>query len=464
MGHGEHRSPNEPGGVIAVATDPAGILVAGGTVVTGRGDEPIPDTDVLVQGDVIVAVGGDARARATAAGPSVEHIDATGLTVMPGLIDAHCHITFGEPASNDELFFHRTQSTAALLAAFNVRKLLLAGVTGFLDADCLWDLGPALRDSIEAGIVEGPRMTAGMNALLTAAGGTAGRLLPDAGTAAYAHVMRDRDEMVRTTRQQIKYGADWIKIHVTGSLPNHAGELTVWTLEELRAVTDTAHALDTPALAHCRNADATRLAAEAGVDLILHASYLDERALEAVVEAGCAIAPTFTFLANLADHGARVGGASTQIDLFRGEIEATATMLRAAHDAGVPILSGSESGFALTPYGHWHAREMEVLVGAMGLTPLEAIRCATYNGARALRRPEGSIGVIDEGAAADVLVVRGDPARDVTVLADRTNLCHVISRGRPVELDRPWPTRDPLPGEKVGQWATELLTWQKVHG
>jgi imidazolonepropionase-like amidohydrolase len=436
------------------------MLITGGSVISGRGDAPLAATDVFIQGDVIVAVGGRARELAAAAGPTVEHLDATGLTVMPGLIDAHCHITFGEPASNDELFFHRDQSTAALLAAFNVQKLLLAGVTGFLDADCLWNLGPALRDGIEAGIVEGPRMKSGMNALLTAAGGTAGRLIPDSGTAAYAHVVGDRDEMVRTTRQQIKYGADWVKIHVTGSLPNHSGELTVWTLDELRAVTETAHALDTPCLAHCRNAEATRLAAEAGVDLILHASFLDERALEAVVEAGCAIAPTFTFLANLADHGAKVGGHSTQVDLFRGEIEATAKMLRAAHDAGVPILSGSESGFALTPYGHWHAREMEVLVQAMGLSPLEAIRCATYNGARALRMDEGTIGMVADGAAADVLVVRGDPSQDVTVLGDRSNLCHVISRGRAVDLDRSWPQRNLLPGEKVGPWATELLTWE----
>ena len=443
-----------------MVTGPAGMLIAGGSVISGTGDAPSTETDVFIQGDVIVAVGGAARGLASAAGPTVEHVDASGLTVMPGLIDAHCHISFGEPASNDELFFHRDQSTAAMLAAFNVQKLLLAGVTGFLDADCLWNLGPALRDCIDAGIVEGPRMTSGMNALLTAAGGTAGRLIPESGTAAYAHVMGDRDEMVRTTRQQVKYGADWIKIHLTGSLPSHSGELTMWTLDELRAVTDTAHDLDTPTIAHCRNADATRLAAEAGVDLILHASYIDERALEAVVGSGCAIAPTFTFLANLADHGGKVGAASTQVDVFRGEIEATATMLRAAHDAGVPILAGSESGFALTPYGHWHAREMELLVEAMGLTPLEAIRCATYNGARALRMNEGTVGVIAAGAAADVLVVRGDPSRDVTVLGDRSNLCHVVSRGRAVDLDRPWPERRPLPGEKVGQWAAELLTWE----
>ncbi len=442
---------------------PAGLLISGGAVIAGDGTARRGPTDVYLEGDLIVAVGDDARSLADAAGPTVDHLDATGCTVMPGLIDAHCHITFGEPASNDELFFHRDRSTAALVAAFDVQKLLLAGVTGFLDADCLWNLGPALRDAIEAGIVDGPRMTAGMNALLTAAGGTAGRLIPDSGTAAYAHVVGDRDEMVRTTRQQIKHGADWVKIHVTGSLPNRGGELTMWTLDELRAVVDTAHDLGTPCIAHCRNATSTRLAAEAGVDLILHASFLDEAALAAVVESGCAVAPTFTFLANLADHGDKVGAATTQVDLFRGEIEATATMLRAAHDAGVRILCGSESGFALTPYGHWHAREMEVLVQAMGLTPLEAIRCATHNGATALRMPEGSIGVVAPGAAADVLVVDGDPSQDVTVLGDRTNLRHVISRGVPVDLGRPWPERRALPGEKVGQWAAEPLTWERAH-
>jgi len=436
------------------------VLLTGGSVIDGTGAAVRPSTDVLFEVDRIVAVGPQA---ASSAAPGATIVDVTGCTVMPGLIDSHCHITFGEPASNDELFFHRPQSTAMLVAAFNVQKLLLAGVTGFLDADCIFDLGPALRDGIEAGIVEGPRMVSGMNALLTAAGGTAGRLIPDAGHLGYAHVMGSRDEIVRTTRQQIKYGADWVKIHVTGSLPNSNGELTVWSLDELRAVTDTAHALGTPAIAHCRSAESTRLAALAGVDLILHASFLDDSAVEAVVEAGCAIAPTFTFLANLADHGHRVGSSTAQVDLFRGEIEATAGMLRTAFDAGVPILCGSESGFALTPYGHWHAREMQLLVDSMGLTPLEAISCATRNGAIALRRPLDSIGVIAPDAAADLLVIDGDPSSDVSLLGDRRRLRHVFSRGCAVNLDRPWPERRPLAGEKVGQWAAQPLTWDMVN-
>ncbi len=443
----------------ATSTSPT-TLLTGGTVVDGTGAPPVR-ADVLVEVDRIVAVGSDA---ATRAGDDAVVHDVTGSTVLPGLIDAHCHITFGEPASNDELFFHRPQSSAALLAAFNVQKLLLAGVTGFLDADCIHDIGPALRDAIEAGLVEGPRMTAGLNALLTAAGGTAGRLIPDAGRVGYAQVVGDRDEMVRATRQQVKHGADWIKIHVTGSVPNRAGELTVWSADELRAVTETAHALDTPTIAHCRSAESTRLAAEAGVDLILHASYLDEAAVEALVAAGCAVAPTFTFLANLADHGEKVGAGSAQVDVFRGEIQATADRLRTAYDAGVPILCGSESGFSLTPYGHWHAREVELLVEVLGLTPLEAISCATRNGAIALRRPLDTIGVIAPGAAADVLVVDGDVATDVSLLGDRRHLRHVFSRGRAVDLRRPWPERRPLPGEKVANWSARPLTWDLAHG
>ena len=435
------------------------LLLRSATLIDGTGATPQPGIDVLVRGDNIEAIG---ERLAAPVGEAVEQIDCLGLTLMPGLIDAHCHITFGEPASNDELFHHRPPATSMLLAAFNVQKLLRAGVTGFLDADCIHDLGPALRDGIASGLVAGPRMASGMNALLTAAGGTAGRLIPDEGTLGYARTVGSIDEMVRVTRQQIKYGADWIKIHVTGLIPGRSGELSVWSLDELRAVCDTAHALDTPVVAHCRNADSTRSAAIAGVDLILHASHMDHAALEAVIDAGASIAPTFTFLANLADHGHTVGASAAQVDIFRDEIEATAQMMRAAFDAGVRLLCGSESGFSLTPYGHWHAREMELFVETLGLSPLEAIGCATRNGAFALRL-DGRVGTVEVGRLADLLVVDGDPSIDVRVLGDRRRLRHVISRGQQVELSGPWPQRQTLPGEKVGNWSRQLLTWDLVH-
>jgi len=443
-------------------------------VIDGNGADPL-QADVLIEGDNIVSVRatdiGQVDARhdteqvvghgSSSRGVEPTVIDATGCTVMPGLIDAHVHATFGEPMSNDELFFHRDHTLAALICAQNLPKMLRAGVTSIMDPDTLFRMGPSIRDAVEAGITPGPRIATGVTALLTSVGGTAGRLIPDSGSVAYAVVVSTIDEMVTETRRQIKEGADWIKIHATGSIPTHRGELQVWTFNEMRAVCDTAHGLGVPVTAHCRNASSTLDAARAGVDLILHASYFDEAGLEAVIESGAALCPTFTFLANLCDHGDKVGAATNMIDIFRGEIEATASMMHRAHAAGVPILCGSESGFVLTPYGEWHAREMGVLVEEIGLTPLEAIRCATEHGAIAMKR-QGALGRVAEGYLADVLVVDGDPSRDVAILCDRSRLLHVISRGRTVDL-APVPERSLVPGERVGMWATEPLRWSEVN-
>jgi imidazolonepropionase-like amidohydrolase len=438
---------------------PDQILITGGTLIDGTGADARPDTAVLLEPDRIVALGSQAVEHADV---DAVRVDARGCTVLPGLVDAHIHCTFADVRSNDELFFHRDHTLAALMAARNLTKLLLAGVTSFLDPDTLYGMGPSLRDAIENGIIEGPRMSTGVQALLTSVGGTAGRLIPDEGTVGYAQIVNTRDEMVTWTRRHIKYGADWIKIHATGSIPTRAGELSVWTEDELRAVCDAAHELGVPVAAHCRNAESVTAAARGGVDLILHASYMDDEGLEAILESGAALCPTFTFLANLADHGARVGATPGMEGIFRGEIEATGAMIAKAHDAGVPILTGSESGFALTPYGHWHARELEVLVDAVGLSPLEAITCATRNGAIAMRR-EGRLGTIEPEMVADVLVVDGDPLADIRILNDRSRLREVISRGRRVDLAQPWPEWTPPRGSIVGNWADEILTYERAH-
>jgi imidazolonepropionase-like amidohydrolase len=449
-------SPTRTGATSLVAT----TLLKGGMLIDGTGAEPRANVPVLLAGDRIAAVGDEAVADVVDL--DTKTVDVTDLTIMPGLIDSHCHVTLGEPASNDELFFHREPAFAAILAAFNVQKILRAGVTSFLDADGLYNIGPALREAIDSGVVEGPTMRSGGFALMTAVGGTAGPMIPDEGTAGYAEVVSSREEMVTATRRQIKQGADVIKIHVTGSIPSRKGELQVWTLDELRAVCDTAHSLDARVVAHCRGADSTRDAAVAGVDVIFHASYLDERALEAVVLAEAALCPVFTFLANLADYGAKVGATSAAQDVFRSEIDETGVMMRRAFDLGVPLLCGSESGFSLTPYGHWHFREMEIFVDHLGLTPLQAISCCTRDGAIGVGQV-GEVGIIKAGLRADVLVLDGDPSRDVSILGDKRRFRHLWCRGREVDLTRPWPERTPLGGERVNAWSTAPLTWDVVN-
>ena len=311
---------------------------------------------MVIAGERILSVG-DAPPPEAAA--KMERVDASGMTVMPGLIDAHCHISFDEPSSNDELFHHRREGLAAIIAAVNARKLLCAGVTGFLDADSLFEIGVDLRDAIEAGIVPGPRMATGGNALLTAAGGTAGRLIPDEGLIGYGKVVRSADEITAEVRRQIKRGVDWIKVHVTGLTPRQkrAGEAQAWRRNELELVVDVAHSLDTPVVGHCRGADSIKDAAEAGFDLILHATYMDEAALEAVVEAAVPIVPTFTFQANLADYGDQVAAGPEIRAIFQKEIESSCAHAKTRLQGRVPLLCGTESGFSLTPYGDWHYRE-----------------------------------------------------------------------------------------------------------
>lgn len=438
------------------------LLIENGRIIDGLGNEPYSGS-VLIRGGRIEAVG--PAAGSELADDTVERIDAGGMTVMPGLIDSHCHISFDEPSSNDELFFHRREGLAAIIAARNVQKLLRAGVTGFLDADSLYEIGIDLRDAIEARIIHGPRMSTGGNALLTSVGGTAGRLLPDEGRRGYGKVVRTRDEIVSEVRRQVKLGVDWIKIHVTGMAPRQKteGELQVWSYDELKLVTDTAHEIGTPVVGHCRGASSIRDAARAGFDMILHATYMDEEALEAVVEARVPIVPTFTFQANLADYGERIGASPYLRDVFKREIEDSSKMLRRAYDAGVPLLCGTESGFSLTPYGEWHFRELEVFVNDLGMTPLQAIVAATSANAVALQL-DGETGAIEAGRLADVIVFDGDPSADVTLLGEIERIKRVFIGGEAMPLDPIVPQRRDPPGWRVSAYGDRILNYGFVNG
>ena len=431
------------------------VLISGGNVIDGTGSQPQPNTDVLIEGDRIVAVGKNLAVEKSSE-REVRRVDATGLTVMPGLIDAHTHITLGEPLTNDELFLHRDPATAAILAAYNVRKVLRAGVTSMFDVDGIFNIGPALRDSIKAGVVEGPTMKSGSYALMTAVGGTAGKLIPDSGTAGYAEVVRNKEETVLAVRRQVKDGADCIKIHVTGLIPTRSGEIQVWTREELKVVCDTAHDLGVRVTAHCRGDKATLDSVMAGVDIIWHASFLGDASLEAIIDKKVPVGPVFTFLANLSEFGHKAGATSSAKSIFAGELENTGAKLRQAYDAGVKLLCGSESGFSMTPYGHWHAREMEVFVKHLGMTPLQAITCGTKDNAVALDE-DGETGCIAVGYRADVLVLDGDPSKDISLLGDKNLFRHLFCRGKNIDLS-PIEPRAMLRGEQASGWSDVALT------
>ena len=431
-------------------------LITNARIIDGSGEEPYSG-HVLLNNNRIDSILDDLKDLSKSITIS-KTIDAEGKTLMPGLIDAHCHISFDEPSSNDELFFHRREGLASIIASQNAYKVLQAGVTGFLDADSLYNVGVDLRDAIESGIVQGPRMSVGGNALMTSAGGTAGRLIPDEGKRGYGAVVRNKDEIILEVRRQIKLGVDWIKIHVSGLVPRQTsdGELKAWSLEELKVACDTAHELDIPVVGHCRSADSVKDSLLAGMDMILHGTYMDEEGLEILANKKIPIVPTFTFQANLIDYADEMGASKDYKEIFEKEIDDNIEILKKAYSLGVPFLCGSETGFSVTPYGDWHYRELEVFVNKLGMTHLEAITCATKNAARALRK-EKELGMVNPGFLADLILIDGDPSKDVTLLGKKDLLKMVLLDGEEVDLTpRPERLKDPS-GWRVSSYSEKIL-------
>ena len=189
---------------------------------------------------------------------------------------------------------------------------------------------------------------------------------------------------------------------------------------------------------------------------------MDDEALKAVTDRKVPLVPTFTFQANLADFGAAIGSDKALREVFRAEITESVDTLRTAFDAGVPLLTGSESGFSLTPYGDWHYRELQVFVEDLGMTPLQAINSATEQGARALKL-EGELGCIKPGYLADILVFDGEPDISVTQLGEQHRFRTIMKAGRVIDTRSPLPSNWQLPGWRVSEYSERILTRELVE-
>jgi imidazolonepropionase-like amidohydrolase len=204
----------------------------------------------------------------------------------------------------------------------------------------------------------------------------------------------------------------------------------------MQAVVNTAHALGRKTTIHARYPETVLAAVRAGIDWVIHASYLREQDIGFVRDAGTPICPTFTFTANIVEWGRDVGVDPNYIEVKRRELDALARIQHRAHEAGITMLAGSESGFSVTPYGEWHTRELEHFVKLIGMKPMAAIKAATSNNAAAFGW-KGEVGTLEAGARADILIVDGDPLTDIAILSDGTKITTILQDGIEVERRQP---------------------------
>lgn len=405
------------------------IAIENCKVIDGMGNPPSQNMNVLVEGNRIAEIS-PAGPNAVKLPADAIRIDAAGKSVMPGLIDAHCHMTYGESLTQEEQEIYTSVESRTLRTAWNVQKVLFAGVTGISQPGGSYFIGVAVRDGIKAGRVTGPRMTSA-GRYITTSNGLVDWYPDDVGVVEGGIGIRCNtlDEMIAEVRRQVKNGVDLIKL-----ADSPYGEYQSFRDVELQTIADLAHQLHRRCTIHARGDAEMRAAVRAGFDWVMHGNVMQQETVELLAQTSTLLVPTLVLLDNWAEYGHVIGSPPYISDACKRMLERTHASLHMAHDAGVLFGLGTDTGFAMTPYGEWHAKELELLMRYAGLSALEAIAAGTYNNGRVLNL-DGEVGGVATGMLADLLVVDGDPSEDITVLQDPARIEQIILDGQLVEAD-----------------------------
>ena len=363
---------------------------------------------IVIQGDKIVSVG-PASAAQSSAGDTV--IELPNATVLPGLIDAHTHLTFNPHFGYETLAISVPRE--ALIGAHNARITLEAGFTTVRNVAADGYADVALRDAINAGDVPGPRMLVSGPPLSITGGHCDNDLLPYEYHATADGVADGVEQVQHKVREVIKYGADLIKVCATGGVLSKGDDpnASQYTLEEMKAIVADAHRLGRKVAAHAHGAQGVIWASEAGVDSVEHGHLMNDEAIATLKKNGTYLVPTLYLVDWQREHAAE----ANLPDYAKKKMEMVSQMGKAnakkAFEAGVKIGMGTDA--AVYPHG-LNAHELAVYV-SLGMTPLQAIQTATINDADLLGWSD-KVGTLQPGKWADIIAVDGDPLQDVTTL------------------------------------------------
>ncbi len=356
-----------------------------------------------------------------------EVIDATGLYLLPGLIDCHVHIVMPAEEPDPAKAAGRSDAAVALYAAKAAERTLLGGVTAARDCGGWNYVEMAVRDAIEQGLVIGPRLFLAGRLLSITTGGV------DYYPGMY-EVANSPDEVRRAARKQLANGADFIKVMATGAMlspENEDSRAIQFTLEELKAAVEIGRDNFKPVAAHAHACRGIANAVEAGVDSIEHGTFADEAVLRRMAEKGVFVVPTCcAFYSMMRDNRVMSDMPNHLRDRLIENNDTHIAAMRRAHELGVPIAMGTDAG---TPGNHHggNADEVVVMVKEVGLSPEESLYAATMNPARLLRQ-EKNLGSLEPGKFADIIGCRANPLDDITEV---TRLALVMKGGTVYKSD-----------------------------
>ncbi len=417
-------------------------LIHNGQLVDGTGRPPVPDAALLITDGRIVYAGPASEAPQLA--PDVEKIDARGGTIMPGLVEAHFHATYFNIAVLEDLDIKYPVEYVSLLSSVNTKLALECGYTAARSGGCLFNVDVWLKKAIEEDLIPGPRLAASGREICSAGG------LMDwnpefrkIGMEGLVFIINGREDARKAVRALVKDGVEWVKTYPTGDAasPDINDHHTLcMTLEEMHAVVATAHNHKLKVTGHCRATEGIKNALRAGYDTIEHGTFMDDEALDLLLERNTPVIPALYFEKASVELGSKFGLSQRVIDGHQETLDGGAESARRILRAGGRLGMGGDYGFGWNPHGDY-ARELTFFVKDVGLTPLEVITCATKTGAEIMGRGD-EFGTLEKGKLADVLVLDGDVVRDITLLEDRKNFIAVMQGGivKAGRVAKPFPT------------------------